>query len=563
LSRKDPVRGAGGSAVKQCVVEPFDLLWAPLLTIGATASALELPFLFKGNSSGHDFEFHLYTWLEVLAHWKEGILYPRWAALAHFGHGEPRFVFYPPASWTLGALLSSLFPWSIVSGVYIWLVLVGAGVSMFALTRRWLSRRDATFAAALYAANPYHLIIVYWRSAFAEMLAACLLPLLLLLVLKAAEGRTVIVPLGCLLAAAWLTNAPAAVMIHYSLALLLVWLAWRQRSARLLLAGAAAVILGFCLSAFYLLPAIYEQKWVNIGEAVSAGSRPQDNFLYIHTTDVDHDNFNRIVAWIASAQIALTFAAAWAAHKQREIQREIWSALVAWSVACSVLMFSISGLLWKILPKLRFMQFPWRWLLCLSMIFCLFVALAVRHWWTRAATCLAMLLVIVFAGLRNQVPWWDNAGDLREMQDNMESGEGYEGTDEYAPLGVDPSSIDKDARKVTVDGPERAAIHVYQWGEESRFFTAQMSAPGKLALRLFNYPAWRVEVNGRVVEAGTREGTGQMLVPVEKGTNRVQITFVRTWDRTAGGWISAITLALILVFRRNPLWSSPGSKRVS
>ena len=29
-------------------------------------------------------------------------------------------------------------------------------------------------------------------------------------------------PLGLVLAAAWLTNAPAAVMIHYSLALLLV-----------------------------------------------------------------------------------------------------------------------------------------------------------------------------------------------------------------------------------------------------------------------------------------------------------------------------------------------------
>ena len=58
---------------------------------------------------------------------------------------------------------------------------------MFVLARRWLDRRDAIFAAVLYAANPYHLVIVYWRSAFAELLASCLVPLLLLFVLKAVE----------------------------------------------------------------------------------------------------------------------------------------------------------------------------------------------------------------------------------------------------------------------------------------------------------------------------------------------------------------------------------------
>ncbi|MGA7366784.1 MAG: hypothetical protein WBX04_16810, partial [Candidatus Sulfotelmatobacter sp.] len=98
----------------------------------------------------------------------------------------------------------------------------------------------------------------------------------------------------------------------------------------------------------------------------------------------------------------------------------------------------------------------------------------------------------------------------------------------------------------TVDGPAQAAIHVSRWAPEFKLFTAEMSAPGNLALRLFNYPAWRVDVNGRQVRAGAREVTGQMLVPVEAGANRVQISFVRTWDRTAGGWISL--LALVLAF---------------
>jgi hypothetical protein len=531
------------------------VLWAPLFAVGATAFAVEIPFFFKGTPSGHDVEFHLYSWLEVLAQWKHGILYPRWATLAHFGYGEPRFVFYPPASWTLGAGLSALFPWTVAASIYIWIVLVAAGVSMFFLARRWVGRRGAIFAAALYAANPYHLVIVYWRSAFAELLASFLLPLLLLLVLKAAEdGKGVIVRLAGVLAAAWLTNAPAAVMVHYSLALLLVWFAWRRRSRRVLLVGAAAVALGAALAAFYLLPAIYEQHWINIAEAVSAGSRPQDNFLFIHTTDADHDAFNRIISWIAVGEILITLAAAGAARVWREGKRDLWLGLVGWTVACSILMFSVSNLAWEFLPKMRFMQFPWRWLLCLSLIFSLFVTVGLKQWWARAAICAAMLLVIGVAWQRIQPPWWDHAADLREMRDNMETGAGYEGTDEYTPTGADPSAIDKEARRVTVDGPAHAAIHVFQWDAESRFFTAQMSAPANLAVRLFPYPAWRVEVNDRIVQPSAREGTGQMLVPVEAGANRVQITFVRTWDRRAGAWISILTLALVVVFVRNPKW---------
>src|SRR5579872_3532492 len=303
----------------------------PLLAIGAAVFAVEIPFFFLGTPSGHDVEFHLYSWLEVLSQWKHGILYPRWAALAHFAYGEPRFVFYPPASWTLGAVISAIFPWTIASPIYIWIVLVLAGTSMFLLARRWFDQRDAAFAAVLYAVNPYHLVIVYWRSAFAELLASCLVPLLLLLVLRLADGeRRAMVPLGFLLAASWLTNAPAAVMIHYSLALLILCFAWRNKSLMPLWIAARAVLLGACIAGFYLLPAIYEQRWIDIANAVSQGSRPIDNFLFIHTTDTDHDAFNHIITSVAVLEFAVVAVGLLGAKNWRERHRLLWLALLVW-----------------------------------------------------------------------------------------------------------------------------------------------------------------------------------------------------------------------------------------
>jgi hypothetical protein len=555
-----PMERSSVSAARQ-------LLWMPLAVIGAAAFVVEIPFFFFGNPSGHDFEFHLYSWLEVLSQWKQGILFPRWAAMAHFGYGEPRFIFYPPASWILGSLLSVILPWTVSSAVYIWLVLTLAGISMFVLARRWFDQRDAIFIAAFYAVNPYHLVIVYWRSAFAELLASCLVPLLLLCVLKLAElkpsesGRRAIIPLACVLAAAWLTNAPAAIMIHYSVALLVVILAWQQRSFRILWCGAAAVALGGCLASFYLFPAIYEQKWITIAEAVSQGSRPQDNFLFIHTTDTDHDNFNRIVSWVAILEIVLTLALVSFGRVWRKANPTLWKMLAAWGAVCTVLMFPITVPLWHFLPKIAFLQFPWRLLLCLSMVFCIFVAAVMQHWWMRAAIFLAGILVIVAAWHFIQPPWWDNAGDLREMQDNMATHAGYEGTDEYTPIDADPSAINKetinkDADNIAVNGSAHAEIHISEWNAESESFTAEMSAPGQLALHLFRYPAWKVEVNGHTVETSARSDTGQLLVPLDAGMNRVHVTLIRTWDRTTGGWISVITAICII------LWTMLGRARI-
>src|SRR5437588_2747194 len=204
----------------------------------------------------------------------------------------------------LGAALVALLPWKAVPSAYICIVLTLSGCSMFLLARRWLNRRDALFAAALYAANPYYIVIVYWRSAFAELLAGALLPLLLLYVLQLEErGRRAIIPLALIIAAAWLTNAPSAVMVNYSVALLVVVVAITRRSARILVYGGTAVLLGAALAAFYVFPAAYEAKWVNISEVLAPGVRPQDNFLFTTINDADHNRFNLLVSLVAMAEI--------------------------------------------------------------------------------------------------------------------------------------------------------------------------------------------------------------------------------------------------------------------
>ena len=147
---------------------------------------------------------------------------------------------------------------------------------------------------------------------------------------------------------------------------------------------------------------------------------------------------------------------------------------------------------------------------------------------------------------RVQPPWWDTAADINEMLDNQQEGSGYEGVDEYVPANADASEIKQDAPLITSEDGAKTLIQVQEWGPELKVFTAGMREPGKLVLRLFNYPAWKVQVNGRVASTETQEITGQMIIPVDAGENRVEIRLVRTWDRTLGGVISGVTVLLLL-----------------
>lgn len=520
----------------------------PLLTIAAAAFAVVVPFFFLGIPSGHDFEFHINSWMEVLSQWRQGIFYPRWAALAHYGYGEARFIFYPPISWFLGAALGAILPWKTVPGAYVWLALTLSGCSMFLLARRWVSRNDGVFAAVLYAANPYYIVITYWRSAFAELLAGALLPLVLLCMMEIEEhGRKAVIPLALIVAASALTNVPASIMANYSLALLAVTFAILRRSPKILLYAAAAGALGAGLAAFFILPAFYEQQWIDVAQLLSPGVRPQDNFLFTTTADADHNRFNLLVSVIASAELVVLMIAAFLVLKQPR-QEKLRRVLLIWSCVGGLLMLSLSEPLWQHLPVLRFVQLPWRWLLCLNVTLVVLMTMARKRWLWRVTAYLVLLAVLVFVWHRIQPPWWGGAADTADMVSQHQSRAGYEGTDEYVPVGADPYNAKRDAPLVALDSGVPLRVRVQEWSPEKKSFVAETNQPGKLVLWLFNYPAWRVEVNGRRVEAETQDDTGQMLIPIAVGESRVQTTFVRTWDRTVGGLVSLVCAAGLLLW---------------
>jgi hypothetical protein len=537
-----------------------------LFFVCLAATAVVVPMLFLGNISGHDFRFHVESWMDAAGQWREGTVFPRWAEWANWGFGEPRFIFYPPLSWIMGAAVGSILPWKVAPGAFIWLVLVIAGLSMWRLAREWVRGPFAHLAAVLYTISPYHLVIVYYRSAFGELLAAALLPLLVWAALWVIQGEWRCIPtLALVFACIWLSNAPAAVIASYSLGVIFITGCVLRRSLWPLLTAGSGIASGFALACFYILPAAWEQRWVQIQQIVADTYRPAMNFLFTRANDPDFVAFNWKVSWVAIGMISVLAIAVLLTVKYREKISKPWWTLVALGLVSTALMLPPSLGLWRVLPKLWFIQFPWRWLDVTGIALAFFFAVAIAQLQSRAGQWVVASIVLVAIGaaaaaMLRQAPW--DKGDLPQIAAWIGDGRGYEGTDEYAPIGCDrrqlPGDPDDSERPADVSpnpAPRVAKLdsdsgnivpaagvrlHIDAWRSTYRVFTVDARQPVTLAPRLVSYPAWTIQINGQTEGPGSVPETLQMLLPLSPGSDRIQIRFRQTWDRALGDVISVV-----------------------
>jgi hypothetical protein len=525
----------------------------------------------RGTSCGQDLDFHLQNWLEVVAQWRQGVLYPHWAGSANYLAGEPRFVFYPPLSWMLGGALGVFLPWSWTPLAFTLVALMGAGLSFRAMAREWMAEDHAVIAACLYIVNPYMLFVAYERGAMAELLAAVWVPLLVLYGLR---QKRALLPLSLSVAAIWLTNAPAAVMGCYALAVLVAVAALRDKSWRLVGRAMGGVGLGLGLAGFWLVPAAFEERWVEISRAIGPLMHIEDSFLfgYVKLAGVSpeerfdtvyHNQVLQMVSWIVVALVVGAALAAWMGRRRRVA---IWMPLIVVGAAIGALQLRWSDMVWRFVPELKYLQFPWRWMMVLGLVFAALAGIAIqREQTTRRAVALRGALMLALAGamaVLSSAFFWQpcDEEDNAQAQISTFHATGFEGTDEYTPKGADNSQIQPGIAVVeVVSGPSderaeaggnsrkiQAQIKIDRWDAENRSVTVTSPQTSYAVLRLMDYPAWHVTRNGAESEDRPHRGDGLMVIPLQVGRNQISVRWRVTRDQWAGMALSLASLAFTL-----------------
>lgn len=556
----------------------------------AAAAIAVGPQLVRGNSCGHDFDVHLVSWLDCLHAWRHGIAYPHWTPSANWDAGEPRFVFYPPLTWMAGAALGLVFGWHWAPIVLTFLCLAGTGLAVRALALETLSDAAATLAGCAALFSGFTLFTAYERSAFPEFTGGVWLPLLLLFALRdktpaatglrrALDGSTV--PLALALAACWLSNAPLGVIGSYLLAAVALLAAVLKKSWAPALRAAVAAVLGLGIAAFYWIPAAWEQRWVDIRQATQdPGYDFENNWLFAHHANpllALHDEVLHTASWISISMIAVALASlAIAARRgtlaagQRTGWRQWWAPLAAIPCVVLFLLFPISRPLWELLPRIKFLQYPWRWMEAVEAPMAIFFAAAVWPSGRRARQALAGVCAAAFLGATTyaatqffQVCYPEDA--VPAVLADYHAGAGFEGMYEYEPpqaditeiamglpdacLVSDPRTalgrVDSDTGNLTWTASQGSCLRTFaiaggRGNPEHLSLRADVPQAGFLVLRLLTYPAWTATVNGEPAAPLPRRDDGLLALPVPRGAVDLQIDWTTTPDVRLSRWVSLL-----------------------
>jgi hypothetical protein len=267
------------------------------------------------------------------------------------------------------------------------------------------------------------------------------------------------------------------------------------------------------------------------------------------------------------------------ASEGQSILRRWWIPLALIPVAVLFFQLPISLPLWNLLPKLRFLQFPWRWLLVLEAPMAIFFAAAVwppnaARRWVRVAVvfvCAAIFLAATVYTGRTFFQVCDAEDAVSGIASAYRSGAGFVGYDEYAPpdaddalvatglpgaclvsdpstvLGVLPNGPKVDGTAPAWNAGQNSCDATLGWqpgSPEHKRLRAVVRHPGFLILRLRSYPAWRGAVNGRPTDALPQRDDGLMVVPVPQGLVDLTVDWVDPPVVIAGRWLSVLAAVL-------------------
>ena len=593
-------------------VPPVSRVWRPgnlagpaVIVLAATVAMI--PQFIRGSSCGHDFNVHLVSWFDCLNAWRHGILYPHWTPSANYGAGEPRFVFYPPLTWMLGAALGAVLSWNLAPIALTFIIFAATGLATRALALEALDDAPATLAGCVAIFSGFTLFTGYERCAFPEFAGGFWLPLILLFVLRdrfpsaslfrrAFDGSTT--PLAIALAGAWLSNLPLGVIAGYLLVgIALLW-AIVNKSWAPLLRAAVATVLGLGLAAIYWVPATLQRHWVDINQATEdPGFNFENNWLFSrHANPVLalHDAVLHQVSWIAVSMIAVALVAAIVCYLRRSFPKPEIIPLAAIPIVVLFLLFPISRPVWHTLPQMPFLQYPWRWLEAVEAPMAIFVVAAFwpasRDARIARGAILAVFTVLfvgatIYAGTAFfQVCYPEDT--VASMLVGYHSGAGFEGMYEYEPPNGDISTVPTgfpDACLVTdpnivfgkpdPDDPDanpawapdqNTCQAAFTWAggarlnPEHRRITARIPHAGYLVLHLERYPAWFIRLNGQVLtgngsSAVVDRNDGLIAVPVPQGPIDLTVDWTTSPGDVAGRWLTVVSALLLIALSRYEL----------
>lgn len=495
----------------------------------------------------------------------------RWVPDMGYGFGFPLFNYYPPLPYYIGEVFH-LIGFSFLDTVKVLFILaiLLSGFSMYIFAKEFFGKLGGLVSASFYIYAPYHAVDVYVRGAMNESWAFVFFPLILWSIYKLITTEKSIFVLFLSLFTAFLAISHLPTLMIFApgailwTALNLLFVKRWASLPELITSG----VLSLALSAFFVLPVVFEQKFAHTETLFIGYFNYLAHFLNLNQLflqrywgygesvlgPVDTMSFSiGHLHWIGTI---FAFLFAFLIRKKSPQISIIIVFFFLWTYFYTFLAHQRAGPIWEVITPLAWLQFPWRFL-ALTMVGTSFLAGAIlilaqnltKNFRILIAGAIIAAVIILNFQFFTWREFYPDLTDEKKFSGKLWQLQQTAGIFDYLPkqLKLPPADPpDGDAKIILGDG---TFVKVKKQSNLQIYDVKVNSSTAEFQINTFYFPGWKVFANEKEVkiDAYRDKINGTMIVDLQKGEHQVVAKFSETNVRLISDIISAVSWLVLLI----------------
>jgi hypothetical protein len=408
---------------------------------------------------------------------------------------------------------------------------------MYFFARKLNGVHAGLVTAVVYQLIPYHILDLFERGVLPELFAFIWFPLILLFIREIfiKKSFSSMIYMSLAYAGLIITHLVSSfmftfVMIGYGLYIFFI------EKKKGMIRMFYAMALGLGLASVYLIPVVFERKFIHI-EFINIFDY-KDCFLFLYKNLI-HGTFHTILHGIVIGEATFLIISFLLIRKKCIEAKNVFFVLLL-SISL-FLTIPLSSCVWRYMPGFSNLQFPWRWLLfsglSISVIAGNLLTNSKKEVQKAAGIVLLPFIIIsLFTLFKPSAPI-----DINFWREHPS----VFSPPEYRPVWVkDPKKKLPAVDKVQVINGN-GTIDIIDWKSNKRILSVNGETKLRLRFSTFYYPGWEGKIDDRQCDIMIDKDSGSMVIEVPKGRHNIELTFTDTSVRYYGKVISVISFVMI------------------
>ncbi|PIP53241.1 hypothetical protein COX08_02105 [Candidatus Beckwithbacteria bacterium CG23_combo_of_CG06-09_8_20_14_all_34_8] len=546
----------------------INIYW-PLFILVVAIILLNRTLLSQGIPDTHDGNSHVARIANYYLAFRDGHFPIRWAPNLNYKYGYPVFQYHYQTPYFAAVLFYKIgFTLEQSYKLVYFIFSILAALTMFWWLKQHLSKLPALIGTLLYISAPPFIYQIFVRGAFGEFVAWCLLPLLFLCVNKfsiSAQNKRFDILwfiLGTISTALLVISHIMLTTFGLTFVFIYGLILDSSNNIKKFMVYVAMFLLGLGLSAFFLLPAILESKFVTFS-SVALTKSFTDHFLYLsqffyspwdygYSVAGPKDTMSFMLGFASIFLVLILFIYLTIQFKFKKstllefIKKEKLILYFLFFTLLSIFFMTNASVdIWNLFHYLWKIQFPWRLLVIPTFSLATLGAITVSKINNQYLNYIVLVICFV------QIFLYAKPGKIMHLTD-------YEYFEFPFTSSVNNELLPNDFnmyRNIAYtfqvkDINNLAKINIENWITTKHRYSVESTASANIVERLAYMPGWETTVDGKITNINTRnpDYPGLPNFELKPGKHLVETTLTEnTFAKKTGDYITLFSFSILLI----------------